>query len=71
MEETVIFLPLELILGGALDGSGGSVKGSGEGASISLMTCGDACSCGSCGGSELVVNDVLLCTVYGISVLSD
>ena len=38
LEETVLYLPLELILGGAVDGPGGAVKGLGEGAVMSLMT---------------------------------
>ena len=71
LEETVLYLPLEIILGGSIDGSGGAVKVSGSGAEIPLMTYGAACTCGRCGGSELVENDVLLCAASGISVLGD
>ena len=71
MEETALCLPLELILVGAADGPGGAVKGLGAGSEISLMTCGAACACGRCGGSELVGNIVLLCAASGIFVLGD
>ena len=69
LEETVLCLLLDLILAGAVYGSSGTVNGSGSGATISLMTCGAACSCGRCGGSELVVNVVTLRAESGISVL--
>ena len=47
------------------------MKGLGPVASMSIMTCGAACACGRCGGSELVVTVVLLCAASGISVLGD
>ena len=51
LEETVLYLPLELILGGAVGGPGGTVKGFGAVAVMSLVNSGAACVCGCCGGS--------------------
>ena len=47
------------------------MKGSGSGVAMLLMTCGAACACGRCVGSELVGTVVLLCADYVISVLGD
>ena len=69
LEETVLCLLLDLILAGTVYGYSGTVNGSGAGATMSLMTCGAACACGRCGGSELVGNVVPLCAASGISVL--
>ena len=58
-------------MGGAVDGSDGTVKGFGLGAAMSLMTSGADFDCGRCEGSEFVGTVVLLCAASGISVLGD
>ena len=42
MEETILYLPLDLIMVGSVDGYGGALMGSGVGSEMSLITCGDA-----------------------------
>ena len=61
LEETVLCLPLDLIMGGAVDGYGGAVIGSVSGSVMSLTTFGAACACGCCRGSELVGTGLSLC----------
>ena len=45
------------------------MTGLGAGAVMSLMTCGDACVCGCCGGSGLAGTVVSMCTASMRSVL--
>ena len=71
LKETVLCLPLDLILVGSVYETGGTVKGLGSGSAMSLMTCGDACGFRCCGGYELVVTAVSLCDASVISVFGD